>query len=163
VKATCPHLEQIRDVGPGAEACESCLEIGGTWLNLRQCLVCGRTSCCDSSPNKHATAHFGETGHPLMRSLEQGQDWAWCYLCKEAMRQDDEGGWRAVDQFFEAGMWFARGALENGATLPFEQGTSGENGFPLGMWAATYAGRRRNGTLDPEQEEALETLPGWRW
>src|SRR5439155_12715039 len=87
----CTHLDQIGDVGPGASVCETCVTMGGAWLNLRQCLICGRTGCCDSSPNKHATAHFHETGHPLMRTLEERQSWAWCYVCKETIRQDEGG------------------------------------------------------------------------
>ena len=44
------------------------------------CLACGHVGCCDSSPNRHATKHFRSTGHPLIRSLEQGEEWLWCYL-----------------------------------------------------------------------------------
>jgi CPA1 family monovalent cation:H+ antiporter len=29
---------------------------------------------------KHATAHFHETGHPVMRSIEPGEAWRWCYV-----------------------------------------------------------------------------------
>ena len=49
-------------------------------MALRQCLVCGNVACCDSSPNKHATAHFHETTHPVMQSAEPGEDWRWCYV-----------------------------------------------------------------------------------
>ena len=56
-------------VRPPLDVCAACLEVGGTWVHLRQCLDCGRTSCCDLSPNRHATAHFRETGHPMIRSV----------------------------------------------------------------------------------------------
>jgi hypothetical protein len=160
--ATCTHLDLIADVGGGASVCESCASIGGTWLNLRQCLVCGRTGCCDSSPNKHATAHFNETGHPLIRTLEAGQDWAWCFLCKESLRQDGAGRWQAVDSFFDAGIWFAQRRLSEVSSLPFEPETV-VDGFPLGVWETTYRARHRDGTLDPDQAAALEALPGWSW
>jgi hypothetical protein len=160
--ATCTHLDQVADVGPGATHCETCLASGGTWLNLRQCLVCGRTGCCDSSPNKHATAHFHETGHPLMRTLEEGQSWSWCYVCNETIRRDDVGGWQLVDAFFDAGLWFARRQLEDGIPLPFEPGVS-IDGFPLGVWETTYRARHREGTIDRDQAARLEELPGWRW
>ncbi len=62
------------------DACSACLEIGGTWVHLRQCLDCGRTSCCNQSPNRHASAHFAETGHPMIRSVEPGEAWQWCYV-----------------------------------------------------------------------------------
>ena len=42
--------------------------------------VCGHVGCCDSSKNKHATKHFHATKHPIVRSLEPGEEWGWCYL-----------------------------------------------------------------------------------
>jgi uncharacterized UBP type Zn finger protein len=80
VSITCSHLDQIQDVTPSADGCEDCLKLGDTWLHLRLCLTCGHVGCCDSSKNKHATAHFHETGHPIVRSFEPGEDWAWCYV-----------------------------------------------------------------------------------
>jgi uncharacterized UBP type Zn finger protein len=65
---------------PQLEGCEECLEIGGSWVHLRMCLTCGKVGCCDSSPNRHASAHFKEDGHPLVRSAEPGEDWVWCYV-----------------------------------------------------------------------------------
>lgn len=76
----CTHLHTIRDVTPGSSGCEDCLQIGGTWVHLRLCLQCGHVGCCDESPNRHATAHFHGTGHPLVRSFEPGEDWLWCYV-----------------------------------------------------------------------------------
>jgi uncharacterized UBP type Zn finger protein len=75
----CDHLVADPPVDPPLEVCSTCVEIGGTWVQLRQCLSCGRTSCCDNSPNRHATAHFHETGHPMIRSAQPGDDWRWCY------------------------------------------------------------------------------------
>jgi CPA1 family monovalent cation:H+ antiporter len=46
---------------------------------LRMCLVCGNVACCDSSPGRHATKHFQETGHPMMKPLKSG-NWMWCYV-----------------------------------------------------------------------------------
>ena len=78
--ATCTHLDQIRDVQPGAAGCEECLAMGDTWVHLRQCLSCGHVGCCDSSKNRHATAHFRGTHHPLIKSFQPGEDWGWCYV-----------------------------------------------------------------------------------
>ncbi len=77
---SCSHLAMIRDVTPSAEGCEECLKIGGTWVHLRLCLTCGKVGCCDSSPNKHASAHARSAEHPIVRSFERGEDWAWCYV-----------------------------------------------------------------------------------
>src|SRR6202041_1473567 len=60
--------------------CEECLKMGDTWVHLRLCLECGHVGCCDSSKNKHATKHFHHTKHPIIRSLEPGEDWGWCYV-----------------------------------------------------------------------------------
>ena len=83
----CSHLDQIeiRQLPDHVEGCEDCLREGGVWLHLRICLTCGHVGCCDDSPNRHATAHQHETEHPLIRSLEPGEEWVWCYLDEVAM------------------------------------------------------------------------------
>ena len=78
----CTHLDQVREVTPSADGCEDCLAIGDTWVHLRMCLICGHVGCCDSSKNRHATKHFSDTGHPIMKSVEPGDDWAFCYIDK---------------------------------------------------------------------------------
>lgn len=78
----CEHVVGLGPVTPSADGCEECLRLGDTWVHLRVCMVCGHVGCCDSSKNKHATAHFHATGHPVMRSLERGEDWGWCYVDK---------------------------------------------------------------------------------
>lgn len=77
---TCSHLNVIQRVKPSAQWCEDCLKTGDTWEHLRICLVCGHVGCCDTSPNQHASRHFHETGHPLVQSFEQGENWLWCYV-----------------------------------------------------------------------------------
>ena len=79
-KLACTHLWAIQPVRPSAPGCEDCLRIGGWWVHLRMCLSCGHVGCCDASPNRHATKHFRATGHPVIRSLEPGEDWMWCYI-----------------------------------------------------------------------------------
>jgi uncharacterized UBP type Zn finger protein len=76
----CTHLDQINDVTPSSDGCEDCLRIGAWWVHLRLCLACGHVGCCDESPNRHATAHFHATGHPIIRSFETDEDWAWCFV-----------------------------------------------------------------------------------
>jgi uncharacterized UBP type Zn finger protein len=76
----CTHLDSVHSVTPRTPAgCEECLSQGMRWVHLRLCLECGHVGCCDSSPGKHATKHFRQTGHPIVRSLERGEDWGWCY------------------------------------------------------------------------------------
>ena len=90
---TCSHLDQV-DAGasPSSTGCEDCLRIGGQWVHLRMCLSCGHVGCCDSSPNKHATAHFSADGHPLVQSYEPGEDWVWCYQDEFAFLLDGVPG-----------------------------------------------------------------------
>jgi CPA2 family monovalent cation:H+ antiporter-2 len=81
VSTACTHLDQIADVEPDADrVCPDCMAIGGRWVHLRMCRTCGHVGCCDDSPNRHATAHHRATGHPVIRSLEPGERWSWCYV-----------------------------------------------------------------------------------
>jgi uncharacterized UBP type Zn finger protein len=75
----CTHLDQIKDVVPGSNGCEECLQMGDRWVHLRLCLTCGHVGCCDASKNKHATKHYVKTTHPIIRSFEPGESWLWCY------------------------------------------------------------------------------------
>ncbi|GLW96961.1 UBP-type zinc finger domain-containing protein [Microtetraspora sp. NBRC 16547] len=80
----CEHLEAAGN--PAAvtpEGCAECLALGIHWVHLRKCLECGHIGCCDSSPGRHATAHFRETGHPVIISFQPGESWRWCYLDNE--------------------------------------------------------------------------------
>ena len=77
----CSHLgEHVKITEPTKRVCEDCVKAGDTWIHLRMCLDCGHVGCCDSSKNKHATRHFHATQHPLMRSIEPGESWVWCYV-----------------------------------------------------------------------------------
>ena len=78
--AGCTHTDHIHEVKPGTQGCAECLKTGQRWVHLRVCMECGHVGCCDSSPGKHATAHFDETGHPVIRSIERGERWGWCYV-----------------------------------------------------------------------------------
>jgi hypothetical protein len=75
-----PHLAWTRPVKPRSTGCEECLRLGSPWVHLRLCLTCGHVGCCDSSPLKHARAHAHALGHPIVSSLEPGEDWRWCYV-----------------------------------------------------------------------------------
>ena len=81
-KSVCTHRDQIEDVAPTSNGCAECVKRGDQWVQLRMCLKCGNVGCCDSSKNRHATAHFQATGHPLMRTLQAGESWKWCYVDK---------------------------------------------------------------------------------
>jgi uncharacterized UBP type Zn finger protein len=78
--ARCTHLDQIKFTHSSKHVCEDCIKTGDRWVHLRMCLECGHVGCCDSSKNKHATKHFHQTNHPLMRSVEPGEEWVWCYI-----------------------------------------------------------------------------------
>jgi uncharacterized UBP type Zn finger protein len=84
----CTHLDhvQITALPESVPGCEDCLATGGQWLHLRICLECGHVGCCDDSPNRHASAHAGATEHPIIRSLEPGEDWSWCFPDELLMR-----------------------------------------------------------------------------
>lgn len=83
--AACEHLRDACEVPrpTSPTGCEECLRDGASWVHLRICMSCGHVGCCDSSEGKHATAHFEETGHPVMRSFEPGEAWRWCFVDEE--------------------------------------------------------------------------------
>jgi uncharacterized UBP type Zn finger protein len=76
----CDHLEHAGSHAPLTTTCERCAAAGVTPVALRCCQTCGHVGCCDSTPGMHATAHFKETGHPVMQSIQPGQSWRWCYV-----------------------------------------------------------------------------------
>lgn len=77
----CSHLDTIEHLEgrDGVRGCPECLATGSSWVHLRRCTQCGQVGCCDSSPNRHAAAHHRATGHPVIRSLEPGEEWLYCY------------------------------------------------------------------------------------
>jgi uncharacterized UBP type Zn finger protein len=91
VADTCTHLDQIRPVAPSGDGCVECLLAGDVWVHLRRCTECGHIGCCDNSPNKHATAHFHESEHPIVQSFEPGEDWYYCYIDDFAFERPEEG------------------------------------------------------------------------
>lgn len=82
VTRDCEHFQQepIAHAPIPPLGCEECLNDGVTeWVALRMCLHCGHLGCCDSSRG-HARVHYHETNHPVMRSVEPGELWRWCYV-----------------------------------------------------------------------------------
>jgi len=86
---TCSHADQIEVTTTDKHVCDACIESGQKWVKLRMCLTCGNVGCCDSSPGRHATRHFEETGHPVMRSAEPGEAWVWCYVDEKMVGEID--------------------------------------------------------------------------
>jgi hypothetical protein len=84
---TCTHLDTIKitQLPDAVDGCVDCLATGDPWLHLRICLGCGYVGCCDDSPNKHISAHFLATEHAVIRSLEPGEEWSWCFVDQAAM------------------------------------------------------------------------------
>jgi Zn-finger in ubiquitin-hydrolases and other protein len=82
LSVTCAHVSEvkIREVRRPGKECPDCVATGGEWVHLRECLICARVGCCLESLNRHATAHFHRTKHPVMTSLELGETWAWCLV-----------------------------------------------------------------------------------
>jgi hypothetical protein len=76
----CTHIAPIREIKqPMRRDCGECVKTGAAWVHLRTCQACGVTLCCDSSPGRHASAHAGATGHPVIASAEPGERWLYCY------------------------------------------------------------------------------------
>jgi uncharacterized UBP type Zn finger protein len=77
--AACIHVRDVRVTKTDKDYCEDCVLTGDTWLHLRMCLTCGHVGCCDSSPKRHARQHYQHKAHALVRSIEPGETWTWCY------------------------------------------------------------------------------------
>lgn len=84
----CRHLDGLTEVLPTSRVCDACVAVGDHWVHLRACLTCGKVGCCDNSKNKHATRHHQETGHPLIRSIEPGESWIWCYVDQAVLTRE---------------------------------------------------------------------------
>ncbi len=85
VSKNCTHFDAIRAVLADAPGCSSCMARGEMWVHLRICMTCGHVGCCDDSPNRHARGHFASSLHPIMRSVEPGETWGWCYVDDELL------------------------------------------------------------------------------
>ncbi len=81
----CAHLQESTDAPPPRppDGCAECLSEGQKWVHLRMCMTCGHVGCCDSSVGKHASSHFHDSEHPVMRSFEPGEAWRWCFVDEE--------------------------------------------------------------------------------
>ncbi|HEV2775746.1 MAG TPA: UBP-type zinc finger domain-containing protein [Solirubrobacteraceae bacterium] len=92
--ARCTHLDSVKvtELPDASDGCVDCLVTGGVWCHLRICLTCGHVGCCDDSPGRHASAHAADSGHPLIRSIQPGEDWSWCFVDDVAMRISDVTG-----------------------------------------------------------------------
>lgn len=78
----CEHLDELSETpAPKTpQGCEECIAEGLEWVHLRLCMSCGHVGCCDSSIGKHASGHFQHVQHPVMRSIEPGEAWRWCFV-----------------------------------------------------------------------------------
>ena len=80
-RGACAHAAGLHDPAPRTpDGCEECLALGDDWVHLRLCETCGHVGCCDDSKNTHATKHYHATKHPVIRSLQPGERWKWCYV-----------------------------------------------------------------------------------
>ena len=164
MRHACQHAIEIQPVADPLDVCEACVVEGTRWVHLRQCLVCGRTLCCNDSPRRHMTGHWESTGHPVMRGASPGEHWTWCFADDAPIRPDADGRWITFDAFVEAGIDAAAELSANGrpaADLAPDFVT--DEGFPLGDWVAYVRDVHADGSLDPADAAAIEAIPGWRW
>ena len=85
--ATCTHLDtiEITELPEAVDGCQDCLAAGTQWFHLRICLACGHVGCCDSSPERHASKHAAASDHPIIHSLQPGEDWSFCFVDEVGM------------------------------------------------------------------------------
>lgn len=88
-KRDCEHLDEVKVTEPAEAVCDPCVDAGAKWVHVRMCMACGYVGCCDSSKLQHAREHHIETGHPLIRSVEPGETWGWCYPDRAYLTQGE--------------------------------------------------------------------------
>ena len=77
----CHHKDEIQEFdAPGVPVCDDYIKTGDSWVSLSMCMTCGHIGCCNSSKNRHATKHFNDTNHPIMKSVTPGEEFMWCYV-----------------------------------------------------------------------------------
>ncbi|MET0419926.1 MAG: cation:proton antiporter [Actinoplanes sp.] len=92
ISTACTHMDRIQITETDIDECAECVELGDTWVQLRMCLTCGAVGCCDDSKNKHATAHYHDSAHPIIRSLQNGDGWQYCYVDGTLIREPAGSG-----------------------------------------------------------------------
>jgi hypothetical protein len=124
-------------------------------------MTCGRTLCCDDSPNRHMSRHCRTEGHPVMRCAEPAEDWMFC-LEDDSPIREDPSGWVAFDWYVETGIGEAAAHLSRGLSWVAPPPMA-PDGFDLGDWARYVRSLHAAGRLDPDDAAAIEALPGWAW
>src|SRR6185295_18317288 len=162
---TCTHLGKNRTLVTPSNGCEECLRAGDDWVHLQLCISCGHVGCCDDSNNKHATEHFHSTGHPVIESLEPGENWRWCYVdeilfaseISEASTPSDESGNVMPDNAQSPISTSNDGMLAASQTVPLVVDISA-NGRTGGMFKSICQRVRRfnKKNLEPTIELAVE-------
>ena len=95
ISTACTHMDRIQITETDIDECRECVELGDTWVQLRMCLTCGEVGCCNDSKNKHADQHFRDTEHPIIRSLQSGDGWQYCYVDQTLIREPAGSGGRS--------------------------------------------------------------------
>jgi len=150
---------------PRTDGCEECLQARDEWVHLRLCLTCGHVGCCDDSENKHATAHFHLTGHPVIESLEPGEGWRWCYVDEVLIPSEIDGADAPAGESENVMPDHTRSPISviSGTTLSARQslplvGDTSANGRSGGMFKSICQRVRRcnKKNLEPTIELAVE-------
>jgi CPA1 family monovalent cation:H+ antiporter len=162
MRQACAHAAEMQPVPDPLDVCEDCIIEGTRWVHLRQCLVCGRTLCCDNSPRRHMTGHWRSVGHPVMKGVSEGDDWTWCFPDNGPIREAAAGGWETYDAFAEAGVPVMAAHIAAGGSLPRPDFMT-EDDFPLGDWLGYVRDAYAEHDLDPADVEAIAAIPGWSW
>jgi hypothetical protein len=151
----CQHVVGLQPPPRPGDICQDCAPLGATWVSLRQCMACGHVGCCDSSPNRHARAHFEGVGHPVIRSAMPGDNWWFCFPDELTVRPEPDGRIVPLDLWWEAGIASVRRLLAEQPTAELTAEARTANGFPVGEWAEQQRQAHAAGTLPPERVEAL--------
>ena len=147
----------MQPVGEHKDVCEDCVLEGTRWVHLRECLVCGRTLCCDNSPRRHMRAHWQSVGHAVMKGVSPGDDWTWCFS-HDAPIREAAGGSGHLRRLRRGRRPGDGRPHRRGASIPRPDYFTADD-FPLGDWVGYVRELHADKELDPADEEAIEAIP----
>ena len=86
--AGCTHLDSVKiiELPEAVEGCEDCLATGGKWMPPAHLPRSAATwAAATTRPTATLPRTPTESEHPVMRSLEPGEDWCWCFVDQVGM------------------------------------------------------------------------------
>jgi hypothetical protein len=82
MSATCTHLDQVevRELPAQVDGCEDCLAWAASGSTPHLPDLAATSAAVDNVPQPPRDRAPPRVVAPLIRSIEPGEDWSWCYV-----------------------------------------------------------------------------------